>query len=277
MLFHALSETRALGIAAILLPTASPFSVSNVAIPPSHWAQARSQQREKHLPSVVGPQRGLWRPTRMAVDTAEVASVIEKMDSWISCITPDGHSKRNVRYTVSEGTTLTEVFADFWKSVSQCVDEHRAAGEYEPFRLLHMVVAPFCPALEDYDTMQKADQLFAHCASAGGCEEFGRPITVLHYHPNFRGSKPEASRQSFRHSPFPAFSLNVFYKAGGLAANVAPARRVLPRAARGAPRSRAARGARLARGTRTRNGFAGPLWRWRRCTTARRRAAAMTG
>lgn len=45
---------------------------------------------------------------------------------------------------VSAGTSLPEVFFDFWKAVSNAVDEHRATGQDRSFRKVVMFVAPFC-------------------------------------------------------------------------------------------------------------------------------------
>ena len=48
------------------------------------------------------------------------------------------------QYVVSTGTTLPEVFFDFWKTVSGIIDEHRATSESRSFQKLVMFVAPFC-------------------------------------------------------------------------------------------------------------------------------------
>lgn len=48
------------------------------------------------------------------------------------------------QYIVSEGTSLPEVFFDFWKAVSAAIDEHRATRENRSFRKVLMFVAPFC-------------------------------------------------------------------------------------------------------------------------------------
>lgn len=49
-----------------------------------------------------------------------------------------------IKYEVSAGTSLPEVFFDFWKAVSAVVDEHRATGEDRSLHKVVMFVAPFC-------------------------------------------------------------------------------------------------------------------------------------
>lgn len=48
------------------------------------------------------------------------------------------------QYIVSEGTSLPEVLFDFWKAISDVIDEHRATAEDVGFRKLLMFIAPFC-------------------------------------------------------------------------------------------------------------------------------------
>lgn len=50
------------------------------------------------------------------------------------------------QYYVSSGTSIPEVLFDFWKVVSEMMDEHRATREELSFRRLVMFVAPFCEA-----------------------------------------------------------------------------------------------------------------------------------
>ncbi|CAM9220998.1 unnamed protein product [Chrysoparadoxa australica] len=158
-----------------------------------------------------GDTRLRARPTKSELVGTE--GVIEAMQQWSKCIMPERNS-RQLRYVVSTGTTVPEVIADFWKSVSEVIDDQRATKKDQPFRQLRMFVAPFCPALLDYGTFLKVEQFFAQCDLDSGCKDFGSPITLLHYHPNYENTAG-SSKSMFRHAPYPAFSLNVFYAHGG--------------------------------------------------------------
>ncbi|CBJ31484.1 expressed unknown protein [Ectocarpus siliculosus] len=150
-------------------------------------------------------------------DVKDTTSIISEMNEWTKVVTFDTHSSRNTKYIVSEGTSLPEVFFDFWKAVSGAIDQHRATPENRSFRKVLMFVAPFCEELRDYETMEHAHQLLQQSACDGGCQDFGTYITHSHYHPNYRHRpKPKQSRMASRHSPHPAFSIDVVYRKGGL-------------------------------------------------------------
>ncbi|CAM9911484.1 unnamed protein product [Hapterophycus canaliculatus] len=61
--------------------------------------------------------------------------------------------------------------------------------------------------------MEHAHQLLEQSARDGGCADFGKAITHSHYHPNYRHRpKPKHARMASRHSPHPAFSIDVVYR-----------------------------------------------------------------
>ncbi|CAN0004632.1 unnamed protein product [Pylaiella littoralis] len=162
----------------------------------------------------LGPQPLLASSKPGVKDTT---SIISEMEGWANVVTCDTPITRNTKYIVSEGTSLPEVFFDFWKAVSAAIDGHRATSEARPFRKTIMFVAPFCQELRDYETMERAHQLLQQSARDGGCEDFGKAITHSHYHPKYRHRpKPKQSRMASRHSPHPAFSIDVVYRRGGL-------------------------------------------------------------
>ena len=51
---------------------------------------------------------------------------------------------RRAQYLVSSGSSIPEVLFDFWKAVSDVIDEHRATGEDRSLRKIIMFVAPYC-------------------------------------------------------------------------------------------------------------------------------------
>eukprot|EP00752_Nemacystus_decipiens_P001639 g1594.t1 len=188
---------------------------------------AASSSRSRRL----GPQPLL---ASSKPDLKDTGSVIAEMEGWEKVITFGTHVARNTKYIVSEGTSLPEVLFDFWKAISDVIDEHRATKEDRGLRKMLMFVAPFCEALREYETMEHMHQLLEQSARDGGCEDFGKDITHLHYHPNYRyRAKPKKPRMGSRHSPHPAFSVDVVYRKGGLKSLASV--RAAAEAANGAP------------------------------------------
>ncbi|CAM9484483.1 unnamed protein product, partial [Discosporangium mesarthrocarpum] len=150
-------------------------------------------------------------------DLKDASFIIAEMDKWSDLVTPEAYVRRNVEYKISTGTTLPEVLFDFWKAITECIDLHRKTGETSSLRKLVMFVAPYAEDLQDYHIMEQVNVLLGRCTRNGGCVDLGKAITLLHYHPNFLNTaKPDTPRRALRHAPYPSFSLDVFYRAGGL-------------------------------------------------------------
>ncbi|CAN0442727.1 unnamed protein product [Pylaiella littoralis] len=122
------------------------------------------------------------------------------------------------RVHVCEAETLPEVLSEFWKLASDMAQEKYSAMSSDREYAGHaLFVVARCDLLRDYGMMRHLDKVLDFCS--GGCSDFGRTVTLQHYHPDFvlppsrtrstddANSEGFARVVNFSRSPYPIFGL----------------------------------------------------------------------
>eukprot|EP00752_Nemacystus_decipiens_P004125 g3774.t1 len=122
------------------------------------------------------------------------------------------------RVHICKAETLPEVLADFWSLASEMAqDKYSAMASDREYAGHALFVVARCDLLKDYGMMRHLDKVLDFCS--GGCSDFGRTVTLQHYHPDFvlppsqtrsaddPTSKGLARFINFSRSPYPMFGL----------------------------------------------------------------------
>ncbi|CAN0147427.1 unnamed protein product [Ectocarpus sp. 4 AP-2014] len=127
------------------------------------------------------------------------------------------------RVHICKAETLPEVLSEFWSLASMMAQEkYSAMADDRDYAAHALFVAPRCALLKDYAMMRHLDKVLDFCS--GGCSDFGRTVTLQHYHPDFvlppsqtRSSSAAAAVDdnnkglsrfvNFSRAPYPTFGL----------------------------------------------------------------------
>uniref|UniRef100_A0A7S2V419 Uncharacterized protein n=1 Tax=Fibrocapsa japonica TaxID=94617 RepID=A0A7S2V419_9STRA len=143
----------------------------------------------------------------------------ESMSGWLSSMSPpsDKHKTRAARYAVSDARDVPTLIEDFWSVVCTVMSEYKDMGSPRMFRDLIMFVIPEATDMRDFQVMCQLSDYLEKCRSE--CNEFGQPIRHMTHHPGYEfGEKNKNTPYGAiagRLSPYPALSLNVFYRNPG--------------------------------------------------------------
>jgi len=139
----------------------------------------------------------------------------EKMSKWLTSITPQNEYKpRPVGYQISDADSITSLMADFWTVISNRIGDYISLKSPELYREIDLFTFPFFTPTVDYQNLIRLQNLLLECKPL--CLHFGRPITLLHYHPEYLDNNRRDDRYSpterRRVAPYASFSINTFYR-----------------------------------------------------------------
>mmetsp|Transcript_22479 Transcript_22479/g.29402 ORF Transcript_22479/g.29402 Transcript_22479/m.29402 type:complete len:453 (+) Transcript_22479:165-1523(+) len=142
----------------------------------------------------------------------------QTMANWLSSISPgDTHSTRDVKYLVSDSTSIVDVMIDFWEAVCSGIDDYVSKGSPKFHRDLQLFTLPLFHPTVQYQNLVKLQELILEAKPI--CSHLGGPVTLMHYHPDFvdnnkhlQGEKHSRYWAQKRQAPFASLSISSFYR-----------------------------------------------------------------
>lgn len=161
---------------------------------------------------------GFVGKNRLRMSINPNAEVQNSMSEWLRSINPgDTHKPRDVKHMISDADNIVEVMVDFWTVVCMGIDNYIKIGSPAFHQDLSMFVLPYFFPTVSYQKLVLLQELLY--AAKPQCLHFGRPITLMHYHPDFIENNPQLQEQKHsgywakkRAAPFASLSLNTFYR-----------------------------------------------------------------
>eukprot|EP00903_Cladosiphon_okamuranus_P010988 g10377.t1 len=186
---------------------------AKAADPPSSSAAPGKEDEERKS----SDNKKRRRPRRSGGGGGKKALVKQVVEAWAEN-SLDLRRFQGKRVHICKAETLPEVLSDFWSLASEMAQEKYSAMASDREYAGHaLFVVTRCDLLKDYGMMRHLDKVLDFCS--GGCSDFGRTVTLQHYHPDFvlppsqtrsaddPNSKGLARFINFSRSPYPMFGL----------------------------------------------------------------------